>query len=506
MRSKKAFINISASVLCHGVTIAMAFWARRVLADYLGFELVGVVNVFTSLVTMLSLSELGLGTAAVQIMYRPLAEGDYQRAASITAYSGRLYRWISAMIIVLGVAAIPLLPRLTHGEYGFSYLAGVYIPVVLGTAISYLSASRKNLLLADQKGYAVSAIQLAFRMVANLAQIWLIIRFRDYRYYLYAKIAFDLLENGVAYAVCCRICPFAGGKAAQISQGDRKLLGANIYSLAFHRVGQYLISGTDNIVISIFMGERVVAFCAGSLMVINAVSDFFGQMFNALSSGMGHMLATESRERVMEIFNGIFLAQHFLASFSCVTVSVLLDPFIRFWMGTEAVLAWPVKAVMVVNFYLVIISQPLGTLRASGGIFQPDRYLHVGLAALNIVLSIALAEPLGAAGVYLGTLACLLVKEVGTLPRIVDKHLINGFARSYYPVLGGYAFLTFAEVSAALWLASLVLPENQYLRFILKAALCAVFPTGANLLILSRRASFRMLKGTVAGVLEFLRR
>jgi O-antigen/teichoic acid export membrane protein len=177
-------------------------------------------------------------------------------------------------------------------------------------------------------------------------------------------------------------------------------------------------------------------------------------------------------------------------NFASVALLCLLNPFITLWIGSDALLSMPVVMILSLNFYITGISELLGSLRTSAGIFQPDKYLHIALSVLNLVVSIGLVQVIGIFGVFLGTLLCLLIKEVTVLPRIVYKRILNVPVREYYKKLIRYFFTTLLSAGATAYLCFYVLPFNGLPGFLLKCIMCILIPNGLVYLFYRKTKEF----------------
>ena len=76
-RVKKSAKNMISGVLYRFMTMLTAFIVRTVFISCLSNDYLGVNGLYSSILSMLSLAELGFGTAMVYSMYKPLAERNY---------------------------------------------------------------------------------------------------------------------------------------------------------------------------------------------------------------------------------------------------------------------------------------------------------------------------------------------------------------------------------------------------------------------------------------------
>ena len=69
-------------------------------------------SLYTSIIGMLTVAELGIGRAVVYSMYSPIVSGDERSVAALFNLYKKLYKIIGAVIFVGGLIVLPLLPSL----------------------------------------------------------------------------------------------------------------------------------------------------------------------------------------------------------------------------------------------------------------------------------------------------------------------------------------------------------------------------------------------------------
>ena len=122
-----------------------------------------------------------------------------------------------------------------------------------------------------------------------------------------------------------------------------------------------------------------------------------------------------------------------IINFASVSMLCLFNPFISMWIGARCTgFPFSVVIVLALNFYIKGTASVIGVIRSTAGVFRPDRYLHLMLAALNLIISISLAQVIGILGVFIGTLICYIIKEISVLPSIVYRNIFKLSVKHYY--------------------------------------------------------------------------
>ena len=115
-KSKNAAKNIAFELLQNSYRIIVPFIQRTLMIVYLGMEYAGLGGLFTSILSLLSLAELGVGAAMIYSMYRPIAEDDEKKILKLLNLYKKYYRIIGTVILVIGLAITPLLKFLIKAD------------------------------------------------------------------------------------------------------------------------------------------------------------------------------------------------------------------------------------------------------------------------------------------------------------------------------------------------------------------------------------------------------
>ena len=115
-RTTNSFYNFITGIGGYAITTVADFIVRTVFIATLGKGL------FSNVLSMLSLAELGVGSAIVYKLYKPLSENDQQRVAILMKFYRRAYTIIGGTIALVGVCIIPLLPTLIKGYNTYANL------------------------------------------------------------------------------------------------------------------------------------------------------------------------------------------------------------------------------------------------------------------------------------------------------------------------------------------------------------------------------------------------
>ena len=422
MRTKNSLKNIMVGVFSQLFIVAIGFVSRKVFINVLGVEMLGVNGLLTSIISMLSLTELGIGTAIVYNLYKPLAEDDREKIIAIVQFFKKTYRIVAGVVLLLGLAIAPFLNVFIKEDINTGFLIAIFFLFLTDTIITYLMAHKRSLISADQKKYVVSYVYMIASILVSASQITILLLTGNFILFLCVRVLIRLTENIVLSKIVDKRYPFIKTKKSfPLDIKIKDNIVTNTKALSLHVLGRYLINGTDNIIISRFIGLGFVGLYSNYFLIISTVSAFTNQFASGVLASFGNMIALETNDRSHATFKKANFLNFVIINFAAVSMLCLFNPFISMWIGRDALLSFSVVAVLVLNFYIKATASVLGAVRSTAGVFRPDRYLHLILAALNLTISIGLAKVLGILGVFIGTLICYIIKEISVLPSIVYK-------------------------------------------------------------------------------------
>jgi len=492
MRTKHSLRNVTVGVASQMLIVIVGFVSRKIFIVTLGGALLGINALYTSVISMLSLTELGIGTAIICNLYKPLAENDKQRIASLVQFYEKAYRLIGFIVLLLGFALMPFLNLLLKEPMDPVYLAVVFGFFLSDTVISYFFAHKRSLIFADQRNDIVTIVSTVSTVSASLVQIAVLLVTKNYVLYLSIKVIIRVIENFIISRIADKRYPYL--KHAPYLHLDKETKGnivINTKALSMHFVGNYLINGTDNIIITRFLGVLIAGLYSNYFLIVSTLRIVISQFSTGIIASFGNMIAKEKSEKSQDVLKKAFFINFVVYNFVSVSLLCLFNPFITLWIGEASLLSMPVVMIISLNFYIVGISEVMGSLRSSAGIFRPDKYLHIFLAALNLIVSIGLVQVIGMIGIFLGTLLCLLIKEITVLPHIVYKYIIKTSVRQYYKMLIPCILTTFASTAVALCLCYYIIGGNGILAFIIKCVSCLIIPNALVVIVFNKRDEYR---------------
>lgn len=490
-------------VMIRQVLVVLAnFIVRKVFLMTLGAECLGVNGLFADILSMLSLAELGFGTAIVYSLYKPVARGDKEKTKSLMALYRRIYLMVGGFIFIVGLLLTPYLEIFVKEmPQTIRHIRLIYILNVCNTAVSYLFTYRTSLLFVDQKRYIQIIINMIVTLTAALLQVVLLITTRNYILYLLVTIGSTLGQNIWISAETNRRYPFLKEKTVQpLAKSDLQEIKRNAAVLIFHKMARAVVFSTDNILMAKFVSIVSVGLYSNYVMIKNTLSNVINMAFSAFTASMGNLNVDEPVEKKYEAFNNIYFFSSWIFGFMSICLLLLYNPFIKLWLGEEYLFSWEIVLIIVVNFYLQCTRTPVNNTKEAMGLFWDDRYKPIAEMLINLIASIILAKRLGILGVLLGTFLSTVLVPFWVEPLVLyrkglDKSVVHYFAR--------YGFYLTVTVAAG-FLTGLCcrLTPDTFAGFVLKAGLCAVIPNVVFLLVYSRMPEMQYMKSVALRLLS----
>ncbi len=436
MRTKKSIRNVSVMFLTQTITFALAFVSRTVFIKTLGAEYLGLNGLFYNVLNALSIADMGIGAAISYALYKPIAENDTEQIKSLMAYYRKCYFGVGAFVIIMGLILIPFLPYLIKGEINIPLnITHIYLCFLASTGIGYFFAHKRMIIDNTQNKYLTNAIDFAGKILVSAIQIYILVKFQNYMFFLYAQIFGAVLTSIAIYFSANKKFPYIKEKYKVLSIEAKKKIKSSISILVFHKLGGVVVLGSNSILISAFVGLTELGLYSNYILIITTIAIFVSLFIIGADASIGNAIATLKKDELYEIFKRISFLVFFVSGFSAVCLLNLINPFIELWIGKFYVLPYPVVVAMIMNFFFAQNRSVVLTFKFDAGIFRPDMYKPLIEIVFYLGLSIILAIHYGVLGVVIGALADIVLICIGTEAYIIHKHLFKysvwNYAKSY---------------------------------------------------------------------------
>ena len=423
--------NIVYGLINQIIILVLGFVSRAMFLQFLNETYLGINSLFTEVLSMLSLADLGLGTVMVYTFYKPLADNDNKKVCALLGFYKHLYRIIASAVGCIGLILIPFLHLIVNTSYPLDNLYLYYLLFLFKTVISYLFVYKVSILNADQKNYLVSKISTYTRILTVICQIVILYITKNYILYLLIDIIATWLNNYLCARKADELYPYFREEDS-LNKAEKKEIFANIGSGFLYKLSSVLLNSTDNTLISIILSTEIVGFYSNYGMIFSRLSLFVNILFSSLSGSIGNLVVTSDKEHRYSIFSIVQVISFMISAITSICCFILMGDFITLWLGSRYAFGIDVLFACVFNFYFSISLQPLWIYRDATGLYKKTKYVMMCTAIINLVLSIVLGLIYGLAGIIIASIISRLVTYFWYEPCILYKQYFGRSVYSYF--------------------------------------------------------------------------
>lgn len=476
-RTKYSVMNMSVSFFGYFLNIFLSFICRIVFARCLAEEYLGISGLFTNIISVLSLSELGIGTAIVYALYKPIAEGDKKKIASLMRFYGKAYKTVGLFVFIIGLLCVPFLSLIIQDTPNISEdIRIIYIFYLFSTASSYFFSYRSSIITANQRNYIVLGISYAVVIIQNVFQILILVFTKNYMAYLIIQVIGVYVMNALISYKAKKDYPYiVSNEIEPLSKDEIRKLVKDIKALTVTKLCGILVNNTDNIVITYFNGLVTTGAASNYILLSNMLTSLVNQFFGSMTASIGNVNATENEETKYFLFNVINFANFWLYGWGAIGIAVVSTDIVNLCFGTGYVLPISIPIILAINFYMVGMQNAVWIFKSTLGLFKYGQYILLITATINIIGDIILGSKLGLFGIFLATAIARAVTNCWYDPYVVFKYGFHKnvihYLRSYLKYLG----IVIITASCCFYICSYI-HFSLVLNVVIKMLVCIVIP------------------------------
>lgn len=467
MRTLNSAKNLASSLGLSILMIVMGFVTRKIFVDNVGVEYLGLNGLLQNVLGIMTLLEGGFAASVVYNMYKPLAENDRPRILALLQLYRKVYRYIAGGVFLCGLAIYPFIGYIIKDAEGLSYVSVVYFIFLFNSLIQYFTAYKWSIINVSQKNYKLTVINLVYQLGLNIGKMAILYYTKNYILYLVVEALFGVGYNIAIVRKANQLFPYIVTKEKYTVEPEvKKKIMTNMKALIINSIGGYFMHSTDNIVISAFIGVGIIGLWSNYTLLTGTVNTFITQTLNSFSESVGHLIASESKQKVYDVFKTIFFVNFIVVSIPVILMWATLSPFISWWLGSEYELSPVMVGIVLINFYLGGMRSSALTFKVKSGIFVNDRWTPMLMGIINLGLSLLLVQWFGLSGVLAATSISIISIGLWQAPRLCYKYAFNQPLRKYFAHYGAYTAVGVAALFVSMWICSLVEIENKLLNVV----------------------------------------
>ena len=510
-RSKNATRNIVFGFAQTVYSQVVPFIIRTVMIYVMGVEYLGLNSLFGSVLSVLNLAELGVGSAMVFSMYKPIAEDNKSKICALMKLYRTYYRIIGLVIAILGVAITPFIPKLIKGDIPDGLNIYILYLMNLGaTVVTYWLFAYKNCLLsAHQRNDISSKISIAVSTVTYIIQILVLVITHNYYIYLMVLLLMNAISNIVTALVVDKIFP-GYSAIGNLPKNEISKINKRVRDLFTAKLGSVIVNSVDTIVISAFLGLKILAIYQNYYYILNAVFGFITVIFSACTAGIGNSIVVETEEKNYNDLKKFTLLMSWLGAFCCCSFTGMYKPFITIWVGKENMLEDSYVLLFCIYFYVKVINALLNLYKDAAGMWHEDRFRPLVTALANLVMNLIMVHFWGLYGIILSTLISMLFVGMPWLYKNLFKVLFHSGGKEYLKQLLVYSLALVLSVSVYKVLVSLINIQSNIITLIINAIMAIVVSNVIFFCLFRKQNEFKQLihliDGLTKGKIRILKR
>ncbi len=503
MRTEKSLKNIKYSLLGQFFALIIAFLSRFFFLKFLNVTYLGINGLFTNVLSILSFIELGIGPSLTFALYEPLRNKDTEKIKSLMNFFKKCYTIIGILVLIFGTMLVPFLPKLiTNLPTDISDINLIYWLFVLNSSISYFASYKRTLLMSNQESYINNILHYTCYFIMNVIQIFVLWISKNFMFYLIVQILFTIIENILVTNYVNKNYTYLNDK--NVKKIDKKTITSikkNVSAMVLHKFGSIVVNATDNLILSKYIGLSAVGLYSNYYLIISNVQKIIRQIFNSAIASVGNLGAEGNQEKLIDIFKKINFINFSIISTCSIGLIVLLQDFIKIWLGNEYLFEQKIVVVLVVCFYFTGMRISVLLFKDALGLYWQDRYKAFFEAVINVVFSILLAKKLGVIGVFIGTLLSNLLTCFWVEPYVLFKYGIKKGLKDYFKTFFNNLFVAFIIGIICFYICNII-NLSPILNIIIKGVITLVFIIICYYLIYRHSDNYKYIKDILSKIIS----
>ncbi len=482
-RSYNSIKNILFGGLGHIVSLTLEFIVRTVFIYKLSQEYLGINGLLVSILSVLSISELGIGTAITFALYEPIAKSDFDKISQLMCLYKKCYRFIGLAVLIIGLAIIPIVPMIVDEPSIDIDITIIYLLFLGESCSSYLFFSYKNaFLIANQEVHIVSFVKMIVQILKAILRILILVflnQNKNFCFYLYSMVGIlcTIVTNIIISTIVDKLYPYVNDFRGELDKREKQKIFKNVVALSLDKISYVMNSSADNIIITKFVGLIANGIYSNYSLIVSSITTGIGIISTSLVAGIGNLNAIETKAKKEDFFNKLRFFYAWLYGELYIGMYCLINPFIAFIWGESNLLSQITVFAILLNFLTSGLIGALVDYRDACGVYWENRFVPLICAGLNILLSLLGAGlfNMGIMGILLATTVSRTIVVFPYYSKVIFNKIFEKSAKVYMVTTIVIAISIIIGGNIMLYICSLV-TSSGIKGLIIKFILCAFLP------------------------------
>lgn len=411
-RTSKSIKNAQTTVIFFFAQMLVGFWARKVLFEYLGSDVLGLEGTVGTLMGFLNLAELGIGSAVAFFLFKPMYDNDFKTMNEIVTVQGWIYRRIGAVIIGGAIIVMLFIPEIFKNiAIPLWYAYALFGVSLFNSMVTYFCTYRMCIISADQKDYQITKITQIISLGARVfLAFFLPYAYHPFIFYLCVNFISGVFGVGAIVYVLKRNYPWL----KDAPEGGKELLKKypgllkKTKQIFVHRLAQVLIIEVQPMFMYAFSSLSAVAFYGNYVASLGKARDIIGSAFSSIQSSIGNLVASGDKERIWSVFWELMDSRIYIGAGSLIVLGLLTEPFISIWLSDDYLLGSTFLCILIAQYWISINRKTIENFMVGYGLFQ-DTWAPIVEAIIYCIFAIIFGHLWGLNGVLAGALTSNII-------------------------------------------------------------------------------------------------
>lgn len=475
---------------------------RTALIKVLGADYLGLSNYIASVLQVLNMAELGLSSAIVFSLYKPIADNNMNLIRALLMFYRRAYRIIGASILIVGGCVAPFIPTMISGGYpdniNIFIVYGLYL---INTSVSYFVFAYKNALItAAQRQDVLTNINSIVVVLKYSVQIIVLIVFGNFYAFIFVEILATIASNVLVQISSRRLFPEIECDG-DLALGVKRTIIQQVKGLAVGQITKATRNSLDNVFLAAFCGLIDVAIYSNYYYVMTSVLGCITLLTQAMLASVGNSITVESLDKNYQDFKKFYYAFSMIGAVAFACLFSLYQPFMNVWVGDDLTASHLVMILFCIYFYITQMGQVRSMYASAAGLWWEFRWLNILEAVANLLLNAVLGFFMGMAGILIATISTVFIFSIVGVTIKTFRLLFQRSSKGFWLNSVAYAFIA-ALMSVASYFACSFVLDLSWQTLFLRLFICLIV---SCMIALAASMGNATLRAYLKGIIKSLR-
>ena len=495
-----SFASISQFIILIFAFITRTFFIRILGAEYLGFD-----ALFSNILSVLSIVDLGIGTALNFSLYKPMHEQDKEKVAAIIQYFKKLFYGLGALLLLLSLLITPFIGYLVKDiGNNLIYMQKVFFLYAIMTFSTYFFVDCRTLYFSSQQNYKVLVYDFIAKILVKILQVVLLINYPSYLIYLGIEIITNLIINLLMKKKAMKEFSYVYERKYQLLAKDKKVIFNDVKYLSLGKIASVGIASTDSLIISKYIGTASLGAYSNYWLITGAAAGLIGSFTNGIVASLGDLFAENDKEKISFTFNLYNFITFQASAFYLVAILSLIQPFMYLWLKGDLLLDRYIIGIVVFNNAFGIMWNSIKNVIQTKGLFRKDLPIQLTQVALNLIFSLILVQRLGMVGVFLGTTISQIIAYIMQV-HLVSNEVIKSNLFSLLFQQMKYGIIAIIQLFLIYTLIDTLFVEYTIINLIFRGLLVVLLFGLTEFVIYRKNNNFKACLNTALGIIKKFR-